>query len=118
MKTSTTLSKDSPSLFTRFARIATAIAFGGLLCAFPLSSAYAARHGGGHGGGHAAHGGGFHGGWGHHGGWGGYYGGPDYYSGPDYYYDYPEPYAYYPAGPEYGPDYDDAPEGVNLFFHL
>lgn len=121
MKTSTTDSKDSRSTFKRFARIATALAFGGMLCTFPLTSAYAARHNGGHvGGGHVGHGGyrgDYHRGWDHHG-WGGYYGGPDYYAAPDYYYDYPEPYAYYPSGPEYGPDYYDAPDGINLFFHL
>jgi hypothetical protein len=108
---------ESRSIFRRFARSATALAFGGLLlCALPVSSALAARHGGGHGGGY--HGGyhGGHGGWhGHGGGWGGYYGGPAY--GPDYYVA-PEPYAYYPPGPEYGPDYYPPSEGMNLFFHL
>ncbi|MFZ2064002.1 MAG: hypothetical protein WAU82_23540, partial [Candidatus Binatus sp.] len=95
MRTSITHRKDSRSMLKRFTRIATAIAFGGLLCAFPVGSAHAAHHGGGHDGGHGGgyHGGyhGGHGGWGHHGDWGGYYGGPDYYAGPDYYYDYPEP---------------------------
>ena len=116
MKTSTVPGKDSRTMFARFGKIAAALAFGGLLCAFPVGSAWAARH---HGGGHAAyHGGGHRGGWGHHGGFGGYYGGPDYYvSGPDYYVA-PEPYAYYPPGPEYGPDYVPAPDGLNLFFHL
>ncbi|MGC1400437.1 hypothetical protein [Candidatus Binatus sp.] len=110
----------SRSIFRRFARIATALAFGGLLlCALPANSALAARHGGGHGGYHGAyHGGhgGWHGGW-HGGGWGGYYGGPEYYPyGPDPYVE-PEPYAYYPPG-EYGPDYYPPSEGMNLFFHL
>ena len=122
MKTSTTQNKDSRSMFARFGKIATALAFGALLCTFPIGSAWAARHHGG--GGHAYHSGGHrggwgHGGWGHGGGWGGYYGGPDYYVyGPDYYYVEPEPYAYYPPVPEYGPDYYPAPDGIKLFFHL
>ncbi|MGA7873274.1 MAG: hypothetical protein WCA22_20485 [Candidatus Binatus sp.] len=112
MRTSTTHSNDSRSLFTRFGKIATALAFGGLLCTFPVGSAWAARHHGG--GGHRAyHGGGYHGGWrGHYWGWG-----PNYYytPGPDYYVA-PEPYAYYP--PEPGYYYPEPSEGLNLFFHL
>jgi hypothetical protein len=119
MNNSTKHTNASRSIFKRLARIATALAFGGvLLCTLPVSSALAARHGGGHGGYHGAYHGG-HGGWHgwHGGGWGGYYGGPEYYPyGPDYYVE-PEPYAYYP--PEaYGPDYYPPSEGLNLFFHL
>jgi uncharacterized membrane protein len=116
MKTSIKQNRPSRSLFARVGKLATALAFGGFLCTFPMSSVFAARHGGGggHGGGHASHGG-YHGGY--HGGghWGGgyYYGGPDVYAAP-------EPYAYGPA-PCYGP-YEDCgpppPSGINLFFGL
>jgi hypothetical protein len=126
MKISTTHSNDSRSTFKRFARIATALAFGGLLCAFPLSSALAAHHGGGgHGGGHGGYHGGYHGGDHHWGGghWDGHHWGGGYYApGPDYYVA-PEPYAYYGPGPCYGPyyDYNCGPppgEGMGLFFGL
>ncbi|MGO9454911.1 MAG: hypothetical protein ACLQDV_28260 [Candidatus Binataceae bacterium] len=102
MKTSTTHSRDSRSLCRRFARLATAIAFGGLLCTFPVHSAWAAHHHGG--GGHHAYHGGYHGGWG----WG-----PDYYytPAPDYYVA-PEPYEYS------GLEYPEPSEGVNLFFRF
>ncbi len=121
MKTSNTHKNDSRSMFKRFARIATALAFGGLLCTFPVGSALAAHHGGGHGGGHAGyHGGGYHGG-GYHGGWhGGHWGGGYYAPGPDFYVA-PEPYGYYGPGPCYGPYYDyncgpPPPSGLSLFF--
>jgi hypothetical protein len=118
MKTSTTGNNESRSRFKKLGKIATALAFGGLLCALPVSSALADHHGGGHGGyhgGHAYHGGGHY----YHGGhWGGGYYAP----GPDYYVA-PEPYGYYGPGPCYGPDgeYDCGPApapGVNLFFGL
>ena len=118
MKTSTKHSKDSRSIFARFGKIATALAFGGLLCMFPMTSVLAAdHHGGGHGGGahHAYHGGGHRGGWG-----GGHWGGGYYAPGPDYYVA-PEPYAYYGPEPYYGPGYDygpPPPSGFSRFFGL
>jgi hypothetical protein len=118
MKNSTTPKKDSRSMFARFGKITAALAFGGMLCAFPMSSARAAYHHGGGGRGHAVHGG-YHGG-GYHG--GGHWGGGYYAPGPDYYVA-PEPYAYSGPGPCYGPDgeYDcgePPPSGINLFFGL
>src|SRR5271167_1772337 len=127
MKNSTTPKKDSRSMFARFGKITAALAFGGMLCAFPMSSARAAYHHGGGGRGHAVHGG-YHGG-GYHG--GGHWGGGYYAPGPDYYVA-PEPYVYVPApgpcyspgyeGPYYGPDYyycsPPPPPGISLFFGL
>jgi hypothetical protein len=125
MKTLTTHNNDSRSTFKRFARIAMALAFGGLLCTFTASSALAAHHGDDHGRGHH---GGYHGDGDHHGDrdrghWDGDHWGGGYYApGPDYYVA-PEPYAYYGPGPCDGPEYDyncgpPPPSGVSLFFGL
>jgi hypothetical protein len=120
MKTSTKQTKDSHPFFARLGKIATALAFGGFLCTFPLGSVMAADH---HDGGHGAyHGGGHEYRGGDRGGYrgGGHWGGGYYYGGPDVYVA-PEPYDYGPA-PCYGPYNEDCgappPSGINLFFGL
>jgi hypothetical protein len=128
METSTAYSEDLRSMFARFGKIAMAIAFVVLICAFAVGSVQADEHhgGGGHGGGgdHRGGGGGDHRDGGYHGGDRGHWGGGYYAPGPDIYVA-PEPYVYAPA-PCYGPDYDGpeydctppAPPGINLFFGL
>src|ERR1019366_6754650 len=126
MKTSTKHSKDSRSMLARFGKIAMALAFGGLLCTFPMTSVLAAGHRGGGRGGY--YGGGHRGGWGG-GHWGGGYWGGGYYAPGPYYYGAPEPYDYYGPepyygpyyGPGYGPGYEYGPRppsGFGLFFGL
>jgi hypothetical protein len=130
METSTAYSEDLRSMFASFGKIAIAIAFVVLICAFAIGSVQAAEHGGGgHGGGeHRGGGDGDHRGGSYRGG-GGHWGGGYYAPGPDIYVA-PEPYVYAPA-PCYGPDYEggdyDGPEyycnpppppGINLFFGL